>query len=302
MASDVALAARNLVKRFGRVAAVDGLSLAVRRGDLYGLVGRNGAGKSTTLRLLTGLLRPDAGEFAFGDETTRVVRPRHRRRLAALIEAPSFFGRLSGFENLLRLGRLSAPFSADEARRLLKLVGLADDARRPAAEYSLGMKQRLGLALLLAGGPDAVLLDEPTNGLDPAGVRDLREILLGLRRNEGATIIVSSHLLAEVERLATRLGVVRDGRVVAEGEPAELLRRDGRLVIEASPHAAAREVLARFGSVSEDGGRFVVRTRPETPASEVARALVAAGVALSSLGPDPRALEALVLGAEEPAA
>jgi ABC-2 type transport system ATP-binding protein len=298
MPAEVALAAAGLVKRYGRTTAVDGLTMTVRRGDLYGFVGRNGAGKSTALRLLTGLARPDAGTFVFDGEATPRVLPRHRRRLAALVDAPAFFGRLSALDNLLGLGRLTRPLRRDDAFALLREVGLADAAHRPAAEYSLGMKQRLGLALTLVGEPDVVLLDEPTNGLDPAGVRDLREILLALHARRGLTLVVSSHLLAEVERLATRLGVVRDGRVVAEGSPEELLRADGRTAVVGTPDDRVREVLARFGPVTDDGPRRVVRLSPGVARAELAAALHAAGVALDQLGPDPRALEALVLGAE----
>ncbi len=298
MTSDIALAARGLVKRYGKVAAVDDLALTVRRGDLYGFVGKNGAGKSTTLRLLTGLLRPDRGSFVFGGEESAVVLPRHRRKLAALVESPAFFGRLSGLDNLLLLGRLSAPLSQETAMRLLTETGLRDDARRPAAEYSLGMKQRLGLALVLAGNPEVVLLDEPTNGLDPSGVRDLRETLVRMRSERGVTVVVSSHLLPEVERIATRLGVVRGGKVVAEGTPAELLRADGRVAVEASPRAAAKTALQAFGPVTEDGERLIVRTKHGAANGAIVRALVAAGVDVASIGPDPRALEALVLGAE----
>ncbi len=299
MTSDIALAARGLVKRYGKVAAVDDLAMTVRRGDLYGFVGKNGAGKSTTLRLLTGLLRPDRGSFVFSGEESAVVLPRHRRKLAALIETPAFFGRLSGLDNLLLLGRLSGPLSKEAALGLLAETGLKDDARRPAAEYSLGMKQRLGLALVLAGGPEVVLLDEPTNGLDPSGVRDLRETLVRLWSERGVTVVVSSHLLPEVERMATRLGVVRGGRVVAEGTPAELLRADGRIAVVATPRAAARTALATFGLVTEDGGRLIVRTKDGIENGAIVRALVAAGVDVDAIGPDPRAFEALVLGTED---
>ncbi|HYC78178.1 MAG TPA: ABC transporter ATP-binding protein [Planctomycetota bacterium] len=298
MADDVVLAAEDLRKAFGRVRAVDGLSFSVRRGDFYGFVGRNGAGKTTTLRMLTGLVRPDGGVFRFGGERTTTVRPHHRARLAALVESPSFFGRLSGLDNLLGLGRLSGPLTRADAARLLEQVGLADAARRPAATYSLGMKQRLALALSLAGRPDVILLDEPTNGLDPAGVRDLRETLRRLHRERGLTLMVSSHLLSEVERLATRLGVVRDGRIAAEGTPEELLRADGRVVVAARPLDRAASVLARFGVTTVEDGRLVVRAAPDASRAAMTRALVEAGVEVDAVAPAADALERLVLGAE----
>jgi ABC-2 type transport system ATP-binding protein len=288
------LEARDLAKRFGAVQAVLGLNLCVRRGDLYGLVGLNGAGKTTTLRMLVGLIAPTSGALAFHGETTHRVRPRHRARLSALIEMPSIFARLSGFENVLALARLSGPVARADVERHLATVGLLPHARRAAGDYSLGMKQRLALAIALASSPEVLILDEPTNGLDPEGIRDLRHMLVELNRG-GMTIVVSSHLLSEVERFATAIGVMRAGRMVVEGPIGEVLHGAPALEVIARPSDRALAVLARFGEATRDGDRITLTLRDgEAPA--IARALVEAGVAIDAITPRKSSLEALVVG------
>jgi ABC-2 type transport system ATP-binding protein len=296
MPSTVALAAYDLRKSYGAVPAVDGLSIEVRKGDVYGLLGRNGAGKTTTMRLLLGLVAPDGGSFRFGDDVATRVLPKHRARIGALVETAGFFPDLTAEENVRLLGGLSAPVSRASAERGLKDVGLMDVARRRASGFSFGMKRRLGLACALAGDPDVVLLDEPGNGLDPAGVRDLREIVSRLRAERGLTFLVSSHLLNEVERVATRLGVVRDGRLVAEGAPDDLLASLRRIAVVAAPVERARDVLSRFGVVSIERERLLLKARDDVARPDVARALVDSGVAVESFGADDRAIEDLVLG------
>jgi ABC-type multidrug transport system ATPase subunit len=288
--------ARGLAKRFGDVDAVRGLDLKVCRGDLYGLVGLNGAGKTTTLRMLVGLITPTSGHLAFGGKETPRVRPEHRARMSALIETPSLFGRLSGLDNVLGVARLSGPVTRAEADRQLARVGLAAHARRRAGDYSLGMKQRLALAVALASRPEVLILDEPTNGLDPEGIRDLRHMLLDLNA-EGMTVIVSSHLLSEVERLATVVGVMRAGKMVVEGRAAEVLEGGAVLEVVARPPARAAEILARFGAVAVDGNVATVEVRDGAPAA-IARALVEAGVELDSMAPKRTSLENLVVGSK----
>jgi ABC-2 type transport system ATP-binding protein len=288
------LEARGLVKRFGAIEAVGGLTLCVRRGDLYGLVGLNGAGKTTTLRMLVGLIAPTSGTLAFGGETTHRVHPRHRARMSALIEMPSLFARLSGLDNVLGLARLSGHVSRADAERHLDRVGLLAHARRPAGDYSLGMKQRLALAIALASSPEILILDEPTNGLDPEGIRDLRHMLVELSR-AGMTIVVSSHLLSEVERFATAIGVMRAGRMVVEGPIGEVLHGAPALEVVARPADRALEVLKRFGEATRDGDTVTVLLR-DGEAAAVTRALVEAGLAVEAIAPRRSSLEALVVG------
>lgn len=210
-----------LSKRYKRRWAVDHLDLAVEQGDIYGFIGQNGAGKSTTLKLLCGLARPTQGEaLIFGKPVRDSVA---RRRVGALIEQPGLYPDLSGRENLRLCAALLGLDSPErQVEEILRTVGLAPGEKKPVRQYSMGMKQRLGVALALLGGPDLLLLDEPINGLDPEGIREMRELLLRLNRERGLTILVSSHILGELSKIATRYGIIQQGRMVEQITAAEL--------------------------------------------------------------------------------
>ena len=213
-----------LSKRYKDRWAVDRLDLRVEQGDIYGFIGRNGAGKSTTLKLLCGLARPTRGEALLFDRPIRDAAA--RRRVGTLIEQPGLYPDLSGRENLLLhaalLGLDSPRQQVDEA---LQTVGLSAAEKKPVQRYSMGMKQRLGVALPLLGGPDLLLLDEPINGLDPEGIREMRELLLRLNRERGITILLSSHILGELSKLATRYGIIQEGRLVEQITAGELAQK-----------------------------------------------------------------------------
>ena len=210
-----------LSKRYRDKWAVDHLDLRVEQGDIYGFIGQNGAGKSTTLKLLCGLARPTQGEaLIFGKPVRDSVA---RRRVGALIEQPGLYPDLSGRENLRLCAALLGLDSPErQVEDILKTVGLSSREKKPVKHYSMGMKQRLGVALALLGGPDLLLLDEPINGLDPEGIREMRELLLRLNRERGLTILVSSHILGELSKIATRYGIIQDGRMVEQITAAEL--------------------------------------------------------------------------------
>jgi len=215
-----ALELRALRRLYGGRAVVDGLDLCVERGDVYGFLGPNGAGKTTTMRLVLGLIRRHGGEVrVFGDSHP----VRQRALVGGIVEGPRFWPYLSGIENLRVFAAYSGGVPEAEMERLLELVGLRDRARDPVRTYSLGMKQRLGIAQALLGRPGLLLLDEPANGLDPAGMRGMRDLLRRLQAEEGLTVFVSSHLLSEVEQVCNRVGILRDGRLVAEGEAGGLI-------------------------------------------------------------------------------
>ena len=275
------LAARGLRKRYGRRVAVDGVSLTVERGEVYGFLGPNGAGKSTTLRMLVGLVRPTAGEVhLFGRPFERVA----LARVGALIEAPSFYPYLSGRANLRMLADLTGPCPRQRIDEVLERVGLADRADDRAEIYSHGMKQRLAIAAALVPGPELVILDEPTNGLDPMGIRDMRGLITSLAHDDGIAVVLSSHLLAEVEQVAGRGCILARGRAVWEGEVPELRRSRRRLRLWASPAARAAEVLAAAGvEATEVGpgapagdGRFHIAGSAD--AAALVERLVVAGV------------------------
>jgi ABC-type multidrug transport system ATPase subunit len=285
---------RNLTKRFGNVAAVREVSLDVREGDRYGLLGPNGSGKSTLVRMLLGLVYATSGSISVLGESI----PRHVSRvlpeIGALIEEPAAYPHLSGRANL-RLLDAAGPHGARRTRRrrvddALEQVGLAGIDRRPVRAYSLGMRQRLGLAAALVRRPRLLILDEPTNGLDPRGIRDIRDLLVGLN-DDGVTVFLSSHLLPEVSALCTRIGVLDSGRLVLQDQLASLEKPTGRVLI--STDDPERAVATLDGLVEHrDGADLVVRSID--PAELNAR-LVGAGVPVRSLIVQRRTLEEIVL-------
>ncbi|MGY1807457.1 ATP-binding cassette domain-containing protein [Blastococcus sp. SYSU D00669] len=287
---------RGLVKRYGRLHAVDGIDLDVREGDVYGFLGANGSGKTTTVRMLLGLVLPTSGEVELlGARMPRAGR-RVLPRVGALIEGPAHYGHLSGRENLSLLDA-SGPGGRRRTRRarideVLEQVGLAGVGRRPVKAYSLGMRQRLGLAGALLRRPELLVLDEPTNGLDPQGIAEIRSLLLDLHRG-GTTIFLSSHLLAEVEQMATRVGVLDRGRLVLQEQLAVLTAPTGATVVESPAPEHVRAALD--GRVTAVDGRRVV-VKGDDPA-EVNALLVQAGVPVTGLTLQRPTLEEVVLAA-----
>jgi ABC-2 type transport system ATP-binding protein len=268
-----------LTKRYGRTPAVEDLSLTVRSGEVYGFLGPNGAGKTTTLRMLLGLVRPTSGSLrVFGSPPGAG----HLDRVGALIEGPAFYPYLSGRDNL----RVLAGHAQVARRRVddvLDTVGLQDRARDRYAKYSLGMKQRLGLAAALLKDPDLLILDEPTNGLDPTGMADMRVTLRQLA-DAGRTVLLSSHLLGEVQQICDRVGVISRGRLVAETTVADL-GSGGVLRIVADPIEVARDLVAALagpGRVNVDDDALAVDI-DATKAAWINTELVQAGVSVSEI-------------------
>lgn len=281
----------SLKKRFGRLTAVDGVDLEVREGDRYGFLGPNGSGKTTTVRMLLGLVLPTSGTLeVLGSDKVKAVLP----EVGALVEGPAAYGNLSGRANL-RLADAAGPGGARRTRRtrveaVLEQVGLAGIDRRPVKAYSLGMRQRLGLAGALLRRPRLLVLDEPTNGLDPLGIREVRDLLIALNEG-GTTVFLSSHLLAEIEALCTRVGVLDRGRLVAQDELSVLQAPTGRTDVRTPDVARAAGLLG--GRVEQvDGDRLLVRV--DDPAALNAE-LVTAGVRVRSLTPERHTLEDTVL-------
>jgi ABC-2 type transport system ATP-binding protein len=248
----LAVATRGLRKSYGSRLALDGLDLSVPSGVVYGFLGPNGAGKTTTMRLLTGLLHPDAGSIEL---LGRPFRRGDRQRLfdvGALVESPSFYPYLSGRQNLGVLAAAGAAVPKGRIEELLELVGLRDRAKDKVSGYSLGMKQRLGIAGALLSDPKLLLLDEPANGLDPAGIVAMRETLRRLAAG-GKTVFVSSHLLAEVQVLADVVGIIAAGRLVREGSLDALLSDQGVVRVRVARHQAAA-AQAALGDIARDAG------------------------------------------------
>src|ERR1051326_5322398 len=215
------LATAGLTKRYGRRRVVDGLALEVEEGDIFGFLGPNGAGKSTTIRMILDLVRPSGGSIAIFRRTPRRERRTILAQVGALVERADLYTYLDGLTNLRLLLRQAGLADRGRAQEVLELVGLGDRARDKVKTYSHGMRQRLGLAQALLGRPRLVILDEPTTGLDPLGMKEVRELLRTLAAEHGMTIFLSTHLLAEVEQVCTRLAVIHHGRLVAQGTVRE---------------------------------------------------------------------------------
>jgi ABC-type multidrug transport system ATPase subunit len=283
-----------LTKRYGqRILAVDDLTLRVRRGEVYGFVGPNGAGKTTTLRMLLALVRPSAG-------TARVLghRPGSREALArvgAMIEASAFYPFLSGRDNLRAMAR-HAGVPVTRIDGALGRVGLSPRADDDFSTYSTGMKQRLGLAAALLKDPEVLILDEPSNGLDPEGIAEMRTLVRSLAR-EHRTVLLSSHLMTEVEQISDRIGVIRRGKLVAEGTLEELVGTP-ELRVRATPADRARQLIAAIPGVDgirvEDGALMLAADPRQ--AGEINRQLLEQGVEVSELTPVHATLEEAFLG------
>lgn len=298
MASD-ALVTQGLTRRFGSRVAVSHLDLRVQEGDVYGFLGPNGAGKTTAIRCMLGLIRRDQGQVQIFGQSDPV---RQRAHVGAMVETPAFHKTMSARDNLRRACAFAGQGGPADISQALERVGLQGRADEKVGSYSLGMKQRLGIARALVGRPRLLILDEPTNGLDPRGMREIRELLVELARRDRLTIFVSSHLLGEVEQLCTRVGILERGRMVAEGTVDELLRKSGAAVTEVDLECAELATLAGAldGMVGVsvvgdgEGDRLRVRLDGLTPA-ELNQRLVEGGVPVAALVPVVKSLEDLFL-------
>ncbi len=245
-------------RHFGKIVAVDGVNLRVPQKSVYGFLGPNGAGKTTTIRMLLGLIRPDGGEVRVFDQS--IVRNGLvvLQRVGALVEAPSLYPHLTGRENLEVTRRLTAAWP-EQIDRVLEIVKLEQDANRLVRGYSMGMRQRLGIALALLNEPDLLILDEPTNGLDPAGIREMRDLITRLPQEQNITVFLSSHLLSEVEQVATHIGIINQGRMLFQGTLDDLhARRREQVSLGVNRTSEALEVLTRAGWTPRlNGNRYL---------------------------------------------
>lgn len=293
MSEQIAIRLENLSKTFGRrknrVKALKGINLEVQAGQVYGFLGPNGAGKSTTIRMIMDLIRPSAGEvLVYG----RHVHKDHAvlQRVGALVEGAAFYDFLTGRKNLELLARTSGFYDAERIQNLLTEVNMADRADRFVKGYSTGMKQRLGLAAALLHDPDLVILDEPTNGLDPAGIQEMRTFIRDLADKQGKTVFLSSHLLGEVEQVCDRVAIINQGEIVREGNVADLLAGQSALLVEVEPIEAATAVLQEKWHLSPNGKNITITaSREQTP--EIVQCLVSNDVAVYEVRSQRQSLE-----------
>lgn len=292
---DYLITTDNLTKQFKKNKAVDCLNIHVKRGSIYGFIGRNGAGKTTTLKMLSGLTAPTSGDFYFmGKNHNEIIAEHLFAKVGLLIEEPGLYMDMSAYNNL-KMKCLCAGISSDTyIKELLEIVGLSDVGKKPVKYYSMGMKQRLGIAIALIGDPELLILDEPINGLDPQGIFEVRETILRLNRERGLTIIISSHILEELAKIATNYGIINKGVLLTELSAQELADRcESRIVIHVADEAGAQKVFAEQGITQYKvvaPGVFHIYERLNDSA-QIGMALAKADVLVSSLNVESTTLE-----------
>lgn len=272
----------SLTKRYGQKAVVDGLDMQVPKGSIYGFLGPNGAGKSTTMKMLLGLVHPTQGHIQiFG----RSLDPKNRlailKNIGSLIESPSYYGHLTGRENLEIICTLKdAP--KQEIDRVLELVRMEDQQHKKAGHYSLGMKQRLGLAAALLGAPQLLLLDEPTNGLDPAGIQEMRGLISSLPGQTGMTVLVSSHLLSEIDQMATHVGIIDKGHLIFQDSLSALHEHSrSKIHLRTTDNSSAVSALTQNGiPAMEKDGKVILRDTSDSSVAHAIRHLVYTGIGI----------------------
>jgi ABC-2 type transport system ATP-binding protein len=291
--NELVLQTEGLTKKYRGRVAVDGLSLRVERGDIYGFLGQNGAGKSTTIRMALGLVRPSAGRVLLLGQDMRRGARRALARVGAIIEAPAFYENFSGLDNLRMFAAMSGGVEWRRLREMLKLVGLAERAGDPVRAYSHGMRQRLGIAQALLPRPEFVVLDEPTDGLDPQGIREVRQLIMRMRDEMGLTVMLSSHLLNEVEQLCNRVAIIDHGRLLYEGTVAELTKGDKTFRVRVDRVEEAYRLLASDPtlSVARNGGELLHIKMADERAAQVNSLLVNQGFRVVELSPQRETLE-----------
>lgn len=291
--SEVILQTAALTKRYRRRTVVDCLALSVEPGDIFGFLGQNGAGKSTVIRMALGLVRPTRGRvLLFGHDMAKHPL-RALGRVGAIVEAPAFYDNFSGYTNLRMLAAMSGGARRNQIEETLDLVGLMPRAHDPVRTYSHGMKQRLGIAQALLPQPQFIILDEPTDGLDPQGIHEIRLLLPRLRDELGLTIMLSSHLLFEVERICNRVAIINEGRLLYQGAVESLFAEDQLMKITVAPLEAAWQLLSRDPSlsVSRNGSSSLYVSMPAEHIPRVNALLVANDIRVTELSPQRATLE-----------
>lgn len=287
----------SLTKKYGKKDVVKNLDLRVPDGSIYGFLGPNGAGKSTTMKMILGLIKPSKGKITvLGKEVNEKNRLSVLRNTGSLIESPSYYGHLSGAENLEIICTLkNVPPS--EIQRVLKIVRMEKQKDKKVSQYSLGMKQRLGLAAALLGNPKILLLDEPTNGLDPAGIQEMRELICSLPNQYGMTVLVSSHLLSEIDQMATHVGIINQGELIFQDSLSALHKHShSRLILKTDNDTEALSFLLNFGfSASFEGKNLCLKETDNAAVIKAVNILVQSGIGILRLNEQQMSLEDIFL-------
>mgnify|MGYP001300065430 CR=1 FL=1 len=295
--SEWVIETHELTKTLGGRTAVDSLALRIGKGEIYGFLGPNGAGKTTTIRMLLGLIRPTRGTVRLFGRDLNKDRLAVLRRVGSLVEYPSYYGHLTAFENLETVRRiLDVPRS--RIGEVLDTVRLSKEAKRPVKGFSLGMKQRLGIATALLGSPELLILDEPTNGLDPSGILEMRELIKRMPEEHGITVLVSSHLLSEIEQTATQVGIINRGKLIFQDSTEALRLRSGtgiRLCVDRADTAWKMLLANGIRAERADGNRLLLNHESDEKLARIVKFLVYNDIAVYRVEEEKRSLEDMFL-------
>ena len=284
----------NLTKKFGKFLAVDQVNLLVPKGGIYGFLGPNGAGKSTTIRMLLGLIKETKGEVKVFGKSIKEERIAILKRIGSMVETPSYYGHLTAYENL-EVTRKILGTEKIEIDRVLEIVKLTDVRNKAVRKFSLGMKQRLGIAQALLGKPDLLILDEPTNGLDPSGIIEIRELIKSLPKDYGITILISSQILSEMELMATHVGIINNGKLLFQGSMDDLRKKQKAVIqLEVEPRADVEMYLKNRGIPYKADKRYLY-LEPNYQPAKINRELIMNGYAVHQLMMKKNSLEEIFL-------
>jgi len=294
--NDVVVRTEHLTKHYGKLVAVDDLNLEVHRGQVFGFLGPNGAGKSTTMSMILGLIAPTSGNIEIFGLSVKSNLADILGKIGAVVESPGFYPYLSGWDNLKVFARISSNVTDNRMKEVLELVDLADRAKDKFSGYSQGMKQRLAIACALLHDPEFIIFDEPASGLDPAGMKEIRELIIKLGR-EGKTIFLNSHLLHEVEQVCSHLAIIKKGRVIASGTPDDLIKHGDTLQIRVTDTDKAVAILNEedwVSSIAREGDLLILKA-PAERAADISALLAKNGVFVSEMEARDESLESIFL-------
>lgn len=292
--SDVTLSVRHLRKTIGRKEIIKGLNFELKKGEVFGFLGPNGAGKTTTIRMLTGLIRPTDGTISICGYDVRKEFTKAMQYLGCIVENPELYPFLSGWDNLVHFANMLPSVTEKKIKETVAFVGLDKRIHDKVKTYSLGMRQRLGIAQALLNSPKVLILDEPTNGLDPAGIREMREFIRNLAEKEGLSVLVSSHLLGEIQQLCDRVAIMLDGEIIRVDSVENLLTKQEKLVWKVDPLLEGKAVLERTTEVVVDGD-YLITPFEEDKAAQWSKTLIEEGVSIIEMNRKVPVLEELFL-------
>ncbi|MCR3761572.1 ABC transporter ATP-binding protein [Clostridium felsineum] len=286
---------KELVKDFKGFKAVKGIDLKIKKGTIYGFLGPNGAGKSTTIRMLLGLVKPTSGSIKVLGENIETEREEILKNVGALVESPSYYAHLTAYENL-EITRKILKLQKSEITRVLDFVKLSEVRNKKVKEFSLGMKQRLGIAQALMGDPELIILDEPTNGLDPSGIHEIRDLIKALPKEKGSTVIVSSHILSEIELMADEVGIIKKGELLYQGTIEKLRQGNtSKILVQVSNKEEAIDLLIKRGyKIKEENEKLWIKGESLT-AAKLCKELVLSGYDVNYLCDEGKSLEDMFL-------